>query len=192
MMYAKKYTYATLITFGRLLCVFPITYAIATQQWKVAFSFFIFAAATDGLDGFVARMFNECTFFGAALDACVDKIMIVATLFSLVFFNHAVFSIPFWFLTVISIKEVVQLVGAIYIYFYVHHFEIKPLLLGKLTMALYVIVITFFLYAYVKKMPFYWVHYCCAFVTLIAYASFCEYFFVAYRYVNQYQLKNKK
>lgn len=185
----KKYTYATLITYGRLLCVIPIVYAIATQQWTKAFGFFTFAAATDGIDGFVARTFNECTFFGAALDACVDKIMIVSTLFSLVIFNHAAFAIPFWFLVVISIKETAQLIGAIYIYFYVHHFEIKPLLLGKCTMALYVLLITVFLYMYIQKIPFYGVQYCCVFVACIAYASFYQYFVVAYRYINEYQLR---
>ncbi|RTL07077.1 hypothetical protein EKK58_02770 [Candidatus Dependentiae bacterium] len=183
----QKYTYATLITCGRLLCVVPVISAIAIQQWTMAFCFFIFAAATDGIDGFVARRFNECTFFGAALDACVDKIMIVSTLFSLVIFNHATFAIPFWFLVAISIKEIAQLMGAIYIYFYIHHFEIKPLLLGKCTMALYVILITVFLYMYIKKIPFYGVQYCCAFVAFVAYASFYQYFIVAYCYINEYQ-----
>lgn len=185
----KKYTYATIITCGRLLCIIPIVYSIAIEQWKVAFCFFLVAAATDGVDGFVARWFNECTFFGAVLDACVDKIMIVSTLFSLVIFNHATFSIPFWFLVLISIKEVAQLVGAVYVYFYVHHFEIKPLLLGKCTMALYVLLITVFLYMYIKKTPFYGMQYYCALVALVAYVSFYQYFIVAYRYINKYQLK---
>ncbi|HTM06232.1 MAG TPA: CDP-alcohol phosphatidyltransferase family protein, partial [Patescibacteria group bacterium] len=117
-MNTRKYTYATLITFGRLFCVFPIVYAIATQKWTMAFFCFAVAAATDGLDGFIARMLDECTFFGAALDACVDKIMIIATLYSLIFFNHAAFSIPVWFLGIIATKEILQLIGAFYIYRY--------------------------------------------------------------------------
>lgn len=192
-MYAKKkYTYATLITYGRLFCVIPIIYAIATQHWRMAFYVFVFAAATDGVDGFVARAFNECTFFGAVLDACVDKVMIVATLFSLVFFNHGAFGIPSWFLIAICVKEFFQLIGAAYIYTRVHHFEVKPLLLGKLTMMLYVMLITFFLYMDINKIPFYCVQYCCVFVTGVAYASFYQYFSVAYHYINKYRLKNKK
>lgn len=191
-MYTKKCTYATLITLGRLLCVFPIIYSIGMQYWTMAFSFFILAAATDGLDGFVARTFNECTFFGAALDACVDKIMIITTLCSLIFFKHATFSIPIWFLYIIAAKEAMQLMGALYLYIYVHHFEIKPLLLGKITMALYVILIAFFLYAHMKEVPFYLVEYCCIFVSCVACISFCEYFLIAYRYINSSVLCNKK
>jgi cardiolipin synthase len=191
-MHANRYTYATLITLGRLLCVLPVVYAIKTEQWVIAFSFFIIAAATDGLDGFIARTFDECTFFGAALDACVDKIMIIATLCSLIFFNQTTFSIPMWFLGIIATKEILQLVGVLYIYRYVRHFEIKPLLLGKITMALYVILIAFFLYAHIKKVPFYLIEYYCAFVSLVACMSFCEYFLVAYRYSNSFVLSNKK
>lgn len=192
MIHRKKLTYATLITLARLSCVGPIVYAIHIQQWFVAFVFFVIAAATDGLDGFVARTFNECTFFGAVLDACVDKIMIVTILASLVFSTHLAFPVPEWFLLIIGIKEIVQLAGATLIYVYVHKFEIKPLLLGKITMALYVILIGILLYAHIQRIPLYIVTYWCVFVSLVAYMSFFQYFFVAYRYVNRYASKQKK
>lgn len=191
-MCTKRYTYATLITIGRLLCVFPIIYTIGMQRWNIALSFFILAAVTDGLDGFIARALNECTFFGAALDACVDKIMVIATLGSLIFFNQTTCLVPVWFLYIIAMKEAMQLIGAFYIYTYVNHFEIKPLLLGKVTMALYVTLIAFFLYAHMKNVPFYLVEYCCIFVSCVACTSFCEYFLVAYRYTNNSVLYNKK
>ncbi|RUO44102.1 CDP-diacylglycerol--glycerol-3-phosphate 3-phosphatidyltransferase [Aliidiomarina taiwanensis] len=41
---------------------------------------FVFAAITDGLDGYMARKLNQHTKFGAFLDPVADKIMVAAAL----------------------------------------------------------------------------------------------------------------
>lgn len=45
--------------------------------------FFIVAAATDWLDGFLARRWNQTSSFGAFLDPVADKLMVTAALLSL-------------------------------------------------------------------------------------------------------------
>lgn len=45
--------------------------------------FFIVAAATDWLDGFLARRWNQTSSFGAFLDPVADKLMVAAALLSL-------------------------------------------------------------------------------------------------------------
>ncbi|TWG85451.1 CDP-diacylglycerol--glycerol-3-phosphate 3-phosphatidyltransferase/cardiolipin synthase [Cupriavidus gilardii J11] len=45
--------------------------------------FFIIAAATDWLDGFLARRWNQTSSFGAFLDPVADKLMVTAALLSL-------------------------------------------------------------------------------------------------------------
>ena len=48
-----------------------------------AASFFIIAAVTDWLDGFLARRWNQTSAFGAFLDPVADKLMVTAALLSL-------------------------------------------------------------------------------------------------------------
>ncbi|AEI77749.1 CDP-diacylglycerol--glycerol-3-phosphate 3-phosphatidyltransferase [compost metagenome] len=48
-----------------------------------AASFFIIAAVTDWLDGFLARRWNQTSSFGAFLDPVADKLMVTAALLSL-------------------------------------------------------------------------------------------------------------
>ncbi len=49
------------------------------QNW-VATGIFIFAAATDWLDGYLARVLNQMSAFGAFLDPVADKLVVVAAL----------------------------------------------------------------------------------------------------------------
>ncbi|MBB1633020.1 MULTISPECIES: CDP-diacylglycerol--glycerol-3-phosphate 3-phosphatidyltransferase [Cupriavidus] len=48
-----------------------------------AAGFFIVAAVTDWLDGFLARRWNQTSSFGAFLDPVADKLMVAAALLSL-------------------------------------------------------------------------------------------------------------
>ncbi|MGY2491179.1 MULTISPECIES: CDP-diacylglycerol--glycerol-3-phosphate 3-phosphatidyltransferase [unclassified Cupriavidus] len=48
-----------------------------------AAAFFIIAAVTDWLDGFLARRWNQTSSFGAFLDPVADKLMVTAALLSL-------------------------------------------------------------------------------------------------------------
>ncbi len=48
-----------------------------------AATFFIIAAVTDWLDGFLARRWNQTSSFGAFLDPVADKLMVTAALLSL-------------------------------------------------------------------------------------------------------------
>lgn len=52
-------------------------------QNVVAAGFFVVAAVTDWLDGFLARRWNQTSSFGAFLDPVADKLMVVAALLSL-------------------------------------------------------------------------------------------------------------
>ncbi len=46
---------------------------------------FIIAAATDWLDGYIARKYNAVTPLGAALDHCADKVLITCVLVALAY-----------------------------------------------------------------------------------------------------------
>ncbi|MEF8727223.1 MAG: CDP-diacylglycerol--glycerol-3-phosphate 3-phosphatidyltransferase [Accumulibacter sp.] len=62
----------------------PESWLRATHQDLAATLIFIVAAATDWLDGHLARRWHQTSAFGAFLDPVADKLMVAATLIVLV------------------------------------------------------------------------------------------------------------
>jgi CDP-diacylglycerol--glycerol-3-phosphate 3-phosphatidyltransferase len=77
----------------------------------VAFSFFVSIWVTDMLDGYIARHFNQISDFGKIYDPFVDKLFQFTTAFVLFLINR----IPLWVVVFIIVKEVIMLLGGIYL-----------------------------------------------------------------------------
>lgn len=82
------FTLPNLVTWLRILLI-PLIVGIYyvpedllsfTGQNIVATAIFIFAAITDWLDGYLARVLNQMSAFGAFLDPVADKLVVVAAL----------------------------------------------------------------------------------------------------------------
>ncbi|MEM9701597.1 MAG: CDP-alcohol phosphatidyltransferase family protein [Planctomycetota bacterium] len=69
------------VTSARLLLACGLFGMIAYDGlWKSAAAVFVFAAATDFLDGWLARRYGQVTTLGRILDPFVDKIVVVGAL----------------------------------------------------------------------------------------------------------------
>ncbi|MGE0010444.1 MAG: CDP-alcohol phosphatidyltransferase family protein [Candidatus Babeliales bacterium] len=128
-----RITFPTALTILRLVLTPFIVVAMAFQLWGAAFGLFLVASITDLLDGFLARRWNQRTFFGACLDPIADKVLILSVFFTLAFVHTPLFSIPRWFCWFVLAKELLQVFGAIAIYKFKGNLEIRPTILGKLT-----------------------------------------------------------
>lgn len=82
-------TLATLITLFRIFLV-PVFLGVLLTAEQVPYriflaaAIFVLAAATDGLDGYVARARREETKFGALIDPIADKLLVSSALIALV------------------------------------------------------------------------------------------------------------
>ena len=84
-------TIPTLLTWARIAAI-PLIIGVYYLGWDtgtknlVATSMFVLFAATDWLDGYLARKLNQTSAFGAFLDPVADKFLICASL--LVLLEH--------------------------------------------------------------------------------------------------------
>lgn len=103
-------TAANVVTLIRLLLTVPVVYALLQEesvyQW-VGLILFVVAAASDGLDGYLARSRGEVTKVGQLLDPVCDKVLGIAVFGVLVFRGV----LPVWMLWTLIGKEVLLLLG---------------------------------------------------------------------------------
>ena len=145
-------TFATKLTVLRLLLVpvfafLAISYGLSTAagtpdetlRWA-AFWVFVTAAATDGIDGLIARHFNQISELGAFLDPIADKALMLSTLLILTFFDWGVEDcrIPLWVAVLVVLRDSVILAGIRVMWSARKKVEIRPHWTGK--------VCTFFLF----------------------------------------------
>ncbi len=103
---AHWFNIANTVTFLRVLLVPVILWLLlaetdgGTERWW-AFGIFVFAAATDSVDGWVARRYHGVTRWGQLADPIADKLLIVGALASLAFVGE----LPWWAVTVIVARE---------------------------------------------------------------------------------------
>lgn len=88
--FKEIWTIPNLITYFRILCVPAFVALMAVggvrgdiKLFYAAFGVFVVAAASDLLDGFIARKFNMQSGIGMALDPVADKLMHISVLFCL-------------------------------------------------------------------------------------------------------------
>jgi CDP-diacylglycerol---glycerol-3-phosphate 3-phosphatidyltransferase len=93
------------LTVARALLVVPVIALIATGDPFAALLVFLGAAATDAVDGPLARRRGGTTRLGAALDPLADKILVVGALAALALSGLA----PAWAVVLIVAREVVAI-----------------------------------------------------------------------------------
>ena len=95
----------------------------------------VVAAASDGVDGFLARRYGWHTELGAALDAIADKLLLIGTYLALGYLGE----LPGWLVALVVSRDLI-LMGAVLLRSLLHGpVRIRPLLAGKVNTAAQVI-----------------------------------------------------
>jgi CDP-diacylglycerol---glycerol-3-phosphate 3-phosphatidyltransferase len=115
--------------------VFGVT---VTNEW-LALAIFLIAAATDLLDGYLARKWGQVTTIGTLLDPIADKLLVSAALISLV----QVHAVPGWMVILIVGREFA--ISGLRSIAAVEGYTIKASDLGKTKMVAQVTAISFLL-----------------------------------------------
>lgn len=101
-------------------------------RWA-ALAIFVLAAASDGLDGWMARRFNQRSDLGAYLDPIADKFLTFTAVIVLTAFDWGKngWSLPHWFAIIVILRDSVILGGIRILYSAKRKVLIRPHWTGK-------------------------------------------------------------
>lgn len=117
---------------------------------------FAVAAICDGVDGYIARHYNQRSELGSILDPLADKLLLVSGIV-LLSFDHSPYlgMIPLWLTGTIIGRDIVLLAGMIVIQWIVGKVKVRPRILGKVATVLQMAVVIWVL----MKWPDRWLLY---------------------------------
>lgn len=105
------------------------------REWLrwAALAVFVTAAASDGIDGWIARRFNQRSAFGAIIDPLADKALLLTAFVTLtvVEWGPDNWHLPVWFTALVIVRDCVILGGIAVLRFTGHSVRIAPCWSGK-------------------------------------------------------------
>jgi cardiolipin synthase len=128
------------------------------QRFILALGVFVLAGVTDGLDGLLARRFDQRSQLGTILDPIADKLMLVTSF--VVLSMRSVFPqplpphlpVPFWVTVAVISRDVFIVVGAAAINIVTGFRGFRPSFLGKVNTAVQIFAIAAIIFA--ASVPF--------------------------------------
>jgi len=146
-------TTANKITIVRILLipwfVVEVLYYVKTGNEVhrvVAIGSFALAAVCDGVDGYIARRFNQRSELGAILDPLADKLLLVSGIVVLSFDQRPYLqSVPLWLTGTIIGRDILLLAGLIVIQMTVGKVKVRPRVIGKVATVLQMAVVLWIL-----------------------------------------------
>jgi cardiolipin synthase (CMP-forming) len=116
-----------LLTIIRILLVPVVVWALSQQAFALAFTLFVAAGITDGLDGYLARRFNWHSALGAILDPLADKALLVSIYVTLAVLRE----LPVWLAMLVVTRDVL-IVGAVLLArFLQQDVDVRPAFVSK-------------------------------------------------------------
>jgi CDP-diacylglycerol--glycerol-3-phosphate 3-phosphatidyltransferase len=109
------------------------------QRWT-AIAIFVLAAASDGVDGYIARRYNQRSQLGVILDPIADKGLLLAAIITLSISGWS-YEFPVWFPVLVVTRDIVIIAGTLALHYLNGSVKVKPSWMGKSATALQMIAI---------------------------------------------------
>lgn len=130
--YTVKKTFWTVpnvVTVLRFLLVPVFVHQLAEENYLSAFWVLAALGATDWIDGFIARFFDQMSTVGQWLDPLADRLAMLVVTLTMVHFQIA----PVWLLAVIFVPDALLLLNALLLFAGNPHLQVSPM--GKVRTA---------------------------------------------------------
>src|SRR3954471_7252192 len=117
---------------------------------------FATAAICDGVDGYIARRYNQRSELGAVLDPLADKLLLVSGIIVLSFDHHPYLeSVPLWLTGTVIGRAILILFGMLVIHSTVGKVDVRPRVTGKIATVLQMVSIIWILLKWVPAWSYY-------------------------------------
>jgi cardiolipin synthase len=158
-MSSRIVTIPNFLTVIRMVLVPVFVIALYYQRFAFALAIFVGAGLTDGLDGMLARRFNQKSQLGTILDPIADKLLLVTAFVTLSLpgiiskttlplpHNNLHLPVPFWVTTAVISRDVFIIVGAAAINIVTGFRNFRPSWLGKANTVVQIVAIILILLA---------------------------------------------
>jgi CDP-diacylglycerol--glycerol-3-phosphate 3-phosphatidyltransferase len=142
-------TTANKVTIGRILLI-PVFVVQAVYYLQtgdelyrlIAVLAFATAAISDGIDGYIARHYNQFSELGAVLDPLADKLLLLSALVLLSFDNRPRFDrLPLWLIATVFSRDAILLLGSVVIHYTCGKVRVRPRMTGKIATVLLMVVV---------------------------------------------------
>ena len=98
-----------LICLIRLALIWPTVTALHAGEYGLALTLFVVAAASDGLDGYLAKRFDWTSELGKVLDPTADKLLIITVYVEAAWLGL----VPWWLTAAVVARDVMIGLGAL-------------------------------------------------------------------------------
>lgn len=131
-------TIPNIISIIRLAMVPYIVWTLLEGRVMLAFILFVAVGISDGVDGYIARKFNQRTELGAYLDPLADKTLLVTMFIALGYLE----AIPQWLVIIVITRDILILAGVMVAFVIGNPIEIKPLFVSKANTAVQIVLVS--------------------------------------------------
>jgi cardiolipin synthase (CMP-forming) len=144
------WTIPNVISMLRILSIPVIAYLVAQRHLMVALIVLLISALSDGVDGIIARRFNQVSKFGQILDPVADRLLILCSVLALSIANI----LPWWVLVLVGLRDV--LMGVLVLCLAQHDYGPLPVhFAGKTGTAILMLAIPALILADIWNAPFF-------------------------------------
>jgi cardiolipin synthase len=142
------------------------------EEWQrfAAIIVFLVAAVSDGLDGYIARRYNQRSSLGVILDPIADKGLLLSGIITLSISNWSKTDpqfgqFPAWFPVLVITRDAVILIGAVILHLLNGKVHVRPSWVGKIATVLQMAAIAWVMLQ-LHLLPLMWVVYAAGLFTL--------------------------